>query len=65
MAEPKVSTSTRLWSEEVARADAIDTMDYAGPGMAGVMALVDKQRPVNYEFAGGKRLFRQPKDPYA
>lgn len=46
--EERVSTSTRLMSEEVAIADA----EYPLP-------LV----PVVYEFNGGRRLFKEP-DPF-
>jgi hypothetical protein len=44
--EPLVQTSIRLFSEEVALADAGDP---------------EAQRnPVVYEFAGGRRLYRDP-----
>lgn len=63
MADLKVRTSSRLWSEEVAQVEALDALDYAGPGAAGVEALAEKRQPVIYQF--GNRVFRAPKDPYA
>lgn len=65
MADPKVTTSTRLWSEEVATADAAGALDYAGPGAAGIAALSEQRQPVIYEFNNGRRRFVAPKDPYA
>lgn len=46
--EQRVTTSDRLWSEEVAIADA----EYPLPMV-----------PVVYEFAGGRRLFKE-RDPF-
>lgn len=44
-----VRTSVRLWSEEVANADAQAPLP---------------EQPVVYEFAGGKRLFKDRENPY-
>lgn len=49
MPDTTVTTSTRLWSEEVAIAEA----DHPVPEQAVV-----------YEFAGGKRLFKDKVNPY-
>lgn len=48
-ADQTVRTSTRLFSEEVAIAEA----DQPVP-----------REPVVYEFAGGRRLFKQRENPY-
>lgn len=53
MAEPKVRTSTRLWSQEVARAEALG--DEVRP----------KNREPGYEFAAGRRKFDTGLGPYA
>ncbi len=53
MAEPKVSTSTRLWSQEVAIAEA----------QAGEVRPTKKEP--GYEFAGGRRRFDTGPGPYA
>lgn len=47
--EEIVRTSSRLWSEEVAIADAEQPLPI---------------RPVIYEFAGGRRLFKERENPY-
>lgn len=52
-----VHTSTRLWSQEVALAQA---QDQDSP----LDAILDKRRPVQYRFSNG-REFRAPADPYA
>lgn len=59
-----VKTSTRLLSQEVAQVEAMDALDFAGPGVAGVAALAEKRQPWWYEFSNGRR-FNAPKDPYA
>jgi hypothetical protein len=63
-ASQRVKTSSRLWSVEVAMADASGVMDFAGPGASGLDKLVDERQSVNYEFANG-RTFKQPRNPYA
>lgn len=59
-----VKTSTKLWSEECAAADAAYAQDYAGAGPAGIEKLVDERRSPAYQFSNGK-TFYAPKDPYA
>lgn len=49
----QVRTSTRLWSQEVAIAEARDAMD-----TAGVPFPLQDRREVAYEFANGRRIFR-------
>jgi hypothetical protein len=58
---PVVRTSNRLWSEECARADAIDSLEAPEPG---VQALVERQ-PYDraYEFSNGRK-FRDKRNPY-
>ncbi len=56
MAEPIVQISTRLWSEEVARAEAQQ-------GEGAIAALLITQKPVVYEFRG--RKFVEGNGPYA
>lgn len=53
MAEPKVTTSTRLWSVEVALARAAHEVDAISPGEAGVSAVASKPRP-DYVFSNGR-----------
>jgi hypothetical protein len=60
----RVHTSSRLWSQEVAMADAFDAFDAPGAGAAGLDKLVDERRSVAYEFGNG-RNFVAPKNPYA
>lgn len=59
---PDVRTTTRLWSQEVAAARAMDELDSAGPGDAGLERLLDTQDP-GYEWSNG-RTFRDGKGPY-
>lgn len=63
MPEPQVKFSQRLWSQEVAAVEALDTLDTA-PGVQGAQALADRQQSAAYEFANGKRVFRHEKNPY-
>ncbi|MFA5387491.1 MAG: hypothetical protein WC322_03810 [Candidatus Paceibacterota bacterium] len=53
MAEPVVRTSTRLWSQEVAQAEA----------QAGIVQPRNKEP--GYEFAGGSRKFDSGLGAYA
>lgn len=53
MAEPKVRTSTRLWSQEVAIAES------SGGDVP------PKNKEPGYEFAGGRRKFDTGLGPYA
>lgn len=53
MSEPKVRTSTRLWSQEVAIAEA----------QSG--EVTSRNKEPGYEFAGGRRLFDTGKGAYA
>ena len=57
----QVRSSTKLWSQEVAEARALDA-DQALPGQAGIAAL--EPPIVKYEFSNGRRFF-EPRDPYA
>ncbi len=55
MPEPKVSTSTRLWSDEVALARARDEVDAIGPG-AENEALVARPKRGDYRFSNGREF---------
>lgn len=57
---PKVRTSTRTWTEEVAIAEADDAMDTPS---GGVQVLESRQPPVIYEFSSGRR-YRARRNPY-
>lgn len=61
MPEPRVTSSTRLWSTEVAMADAADVADAA---QQGVVALESRAPyPEAYTFSNGRK-FRDGKGPY-
>jgi hypothetical protein len=60
----RVKTSTRLWSQECAMADASGAMDFAGAGESGLQRLVEERQSVAYEFSNG-RTFLAKRDPYA
>lgn len=53
MNTPKVTTSSRLWSEEVALARAAGEVDAIGPGAEGIAALRQPKRP-DYVFSNGR-----------
>lgn len=58
----RVTTSTRLWSQEVAAADALDVLDSAKPGAEGVQELL-RRKTIGYEFSNG-RTFEDAKGAY-
>ena len=62
---PTVRTSDQLWSDQVQIVEASDALDYAMSGAAGLEILAERRQPVIYEFDGGRRRFRAPKNPYA
>lgn len=53
MAEPKVTFSSRLWSEEVALARTVGEIDAIGPGGEGIAAITKPKRP-DYVFGNGR-----------
>lgn len=53
MAEPRVTTSTRLWSDEVALARSVGEVDAIGPGSEAVAAISRPKRP-DYQFSNGR-----------
>lgn len=53
MADPKVTTSSRLWSEEVALARACGEIDAIGPGAEGIAAIAQPKR-ADYTFGNGR-----------
>jgi hypothetical protein len=63
-ANQRVNTSSRLWSQECAMAEAADAMDSAGAGAAGLERLVEERTSVAYEFANGRK-FVGKRNPYA
>jgi hypothetical protein len=57
--DQKVKSSVRLWSTEVAMADAADIAD---TGQQGVVALVERAPyPAAYEFSNGRKFRDGPK----
>lgn len=58
MAEPKVTTSSRQWSQIVSEARASDELDIVLPGEESAAAL-DARKEVVYEFGGGRRVFKE------
>jgi hypothetical protein len=62
----KVHGSSMLWSTQVGIIDAMDAMDYVGPGDEGLELLRQRRQPVIYPFnRNGKPGFVAPLDPYA
>lgn len=57
MADTRVRTSSRQWSEEVALARAASEVDAIGPGAEGIAAVQRVKRP-DYTFSNG-RVFEQ------
>jgi hypothetical protein len=55
-----------LWSQQVAIVEAADSMDFVGPGDAGLERLREQRQPVIYPFnRNGKPGFVAPLNPYA
>lgn len=59
---PKVTTSTRLWSQEVAAAQASQQLDSIGPVSEGVARLMVDKAEGGYEFT--RRKFKEGRGFY-
>lgn len=54
-----------MWGDQVGIIDALDAMDFVGPGKSGLERLAEKRQPFIYSFYGGRRKFVEPLDPYS
>ena len=55
----KVKTSTRLWSQEVAIANAGSNLETVRPGSEGIESLLSRKE-IGYEFSNGRKFVDGP-----